>query len=124
MRSKTVTTAVMGMLILVLSAFAAVAGAGTALASTVSNPAVQGPIEGGVRGYPWNKSLFPLSTSRYSYTENEYFFSGTAANLEKGVSAPYDSRMLVRLPSNPKKFNGTVIVEWVNVTGQKDIQTF
>src|SRR5437870_914695 len=86
---KTGTTAVMGMLILVLSAFAAVAGPGTALASTVSNPAVQGPIEGGVRGYPWNKSLFGLSTSRYSYTENEYFFSGTATNLEQNVSAPY-----------------------------------
>jgi Alpha/beta hydrolase domain len=117
-------SAVTGMLILVLLAFAAVAGAGTALASTVPNPAVQGPIEGGIRGYPWSKSLFPLSTASYSYTENEYFFSGTATNLEKGLSAPYESRMLVRLPTNPRKFNGTVIVEWVNVTGQKDIQTF
>jgi hypothetical protein len=94
-----------------------------AVASTVPNPAVQGPIEGGVHGYPWNHSLFPLSGTGYSYTENEYFFSGTATNLEKGVSAPYDSRMLVRLPTDPRKFNGTVIVEWVNVTGQKDIET-
>src|SRR6476659_1276519 len=113
----------MSALVLALLAFAAAAGAGTADASTVHNPAVQGPIEGGIRGYPWNHSLFPLSGRGYSYTENEYFFSGTATNLAKGVSAPYESRMLVRLPTSPRKFNGTVIVEWVNVTGQKDIQT-
>jgi len=71
-----------------------------------------------VHGYPWNHSLFPLSGNGYSYTENEYFFSGTATNLEKGVSAPYTSRMLVRLPTDPAKFNGTVIVEWVNVTAK------
>src|SRR5258707_9816561 len=72
--------------------------------AAVPNPSVEGPIEGGVHGYPWNHSLFPLSGTRYSYTEKEYFFSGTATNLEKGVSAPYDSRMLVRLPTNPRKF--------------------
>src|SRR5436309_8079015 len=105
----------------ILVAGAAVAG--TALASTVPNPAVQGPIEGGIHGYPWNHSLFPLSAKGYSYSENEYFFGGSAANLEKGVSAPYESRMLVRLPTDPAKFNGTVIVERVNVTGQKDIET-
>src|SRR5207253_9573578 len=71
--------------------------------AAVPNPAVQGPIEGGIHGYPWNHSLFPLSGSGYSYTENEYFFSGTATNLEKGVSAPYTSRMLVRLPTDPAK---------------------
>src|SRR5260370_16040736 len=31
--------------------------------------------------------------------------------------------MLVRLPSNPERFNGTVIVEWLNVTGQSDLET-
>jgi hypothetical protein len=64
-----------------------------------------------------------LSGKGYSYTENEYFFSGTATNLERGVKAPYESRMLVRLLSDPTKFNGTVIVEWLNVTGQRDIET-
>jgi hypothetical protein len=89
----------------------------------VSNPSVQGPIEGGIHGYPWNHTLFPLTGKGYSYTENEYFYGGSATNLEKGVRAPYESRMLVRLPSDPVKFNGTVIVEWLNVTGQKDIET-
>jgi alpha/beta hydrolase family protein len=98
-------------------------GVGSALAATVPNPAVQGPIQGGTHGYPWNHSLFELSGKGYSYTENEYFYSGTATNLAKGVPAPYASRMLVRLPQNPAKFNGTVIVEWLNVTGGNDLET-
>jgi hypothetical protein len=96
---------------------------GTALASPVVNPAVQGPIEGGIHGYPWNHSLFSLKGTGYSYTENEYFFSGLATNLATGARAPYQSRMLVRLPSSPRKFNGTVVVEWLNVTGQSDYET-
>ena len=59
----------------------------------------------------------------YAYTENEDFFGGTATNLGSGVHAPYTSRMLVRLPQDPTKFNGTVIVEWLNVTGQSDLET-
>lgn len=95
----------------------------SALGASVPNPAVQGPIEGGVHGYPWNHSLFPLSGKGYSYTENEYFYSGSATNLATGVKAPYESRMLVRLPADPKKFNGTIVVEWLNVTGGNDLET-
>lgn len=91
--------------------------------ASVPNPLVQGPIRGGVRGYPWNHSLFPLKGPGYNYTEHEYFFSGTAHDLSTGTSAPYESRMLVRLPRDPKKFSGTVVVEWLNVTGQMDLET-
>lgn len=91
--------------------------------ASVPNPLVQGPIRGGVRGYPWNHSLFALKGPGYSYSEKEYFFSGTAHDLTTGTSAPYESRMLVRLPRNPKKFSGTVLVEWLNVTGQMDLET-
>src|SRR5437899_9131451 len=72
-------------------------------AKTVPNPTVFGPIEGGVWGYPWNKSLFPLEGKGYAYTEQEFFFSGNATDLSSGVSAPYESRMLVRLPRDRKK---------------------
>jgi alpha/beta hydrolase family protein len=106
----------------VLGLLVSFAFAGVAQAS-VRNPLVQGPIEGGVRGYPWNHSLFTLMGPGYAYTENEYFFGGTATDLSTGASAPYESRMLVRLPRNPKKFSGTVIVEWLNVTGQMDLET-
>jgi Alpha/beta hydrolase domain len=95
----------------------------TPVQAAVPNPSVQGPIEGGVHGYPWNHSLFPLAGPGYSYSEKEYFFGGKATNLEHGIAAPYQSRMLVRLPTDPRKFNGTVIVEWLNVTAQKDIET-
>lgn len=101
----------------------AVIGATQAQAAAVPNPAVEGPIEGGIHGYPFNHSLVPLSGPGYSYTENEYFFGGLAHDLTTGAEAPYMSRMLVRLPTDPMKFNGTVIVEWLNVTGQEDLET-
>src|SRR4051794_16841907 len=92
-------------------------------ASKVPNPTVQGPIHGGVHGYPWNHSLVPLKGHGYDYTENEYFFGGTATNLGTGAKAPYESRMVVRLPRHRRDFSGTVLVEWLNVTGQSDYET-
>ena len=94
-----------------------------AAAGTVPNPLVQGPIEGGIRGYPWNHSLFALKGPGYDYTENEYFFSGTATDLSTGATAPYESRMLARLPRDPRRFSGGIVVEWLNVTGQSDLET-
>jgi hypothetical protein len=108
--------------VLALAGIGVLALAPSALAH-VPNPLVQGPIQGGIRGYPWNHSLFALRGPGYHYTEKEYFFSGTAHDLTTGVSAPYESRMLVRLPSNPRKFSGSVVVEWLNVTGQMDLET-
>src|SRR2546427_4939267 len=90
---------------------------------TVANPTVLGPVHGGVHGYPWNKSLYSLKGKGFDYTENEYFYAGTATNLWAGVTSPYESRMLVRLPRNPRKFSGTILVEWLNVTGQLDLET-
>ena len=69
---------------------------------------MSGPVHGGVRGYPWNKSLFKLKGRGYDYTENEYFYSGTATDLATGATAPYESRMLERLPRSAKRFKGTV----------------
>jgi hypothetical protein len=94
-----------------------------AATSKVPNPVVEGPIHGGVRGYPWNHSLFPLKGRGYDYTENEYFFSGNATDLTTRAKAPYESRMLVRLPRHRRDFSGAVLVEWLNVTGQSDFET-
>jgi hypothetical protein len=95
---------------------------GMAVAAGVPNPVVWGPIEGGVRGFPANASTYPLSGQGYDYTENEYFFSGTATNLSNGETAPYVTRMLVRMPRDPKNFNGIVLVDWPNVTDQEDFE--
>ena len=109
---------------LALTALACLAGAGSAFAAvSVANPTVSGPVTGGVKGYPWNKSLFALKGKGFDYSETEYFVGGTATDLSTGASAPYTSRMLVRLPKNPKKFSGGILVEWLNVTGQSDLET-
>jgi hypothetical protein len=65
----------------------------------------------------------------YGYTEHEFFLSGTADafralstpadgkwRIEPATSAPYETRIVVRRPSDPSKFNGTVVVEWMNVS--------
>jgi Alpha/beta hydrolase domain len=66
--------------------------------------------------------------------EEEYFFEGTATqfilasgadeyprdgrwNVEPADQRPFRTRMLVVRPSDPSDFNGTVIVEWNNVSG-------
>jgi hypothetical protein len=63
------------------------------------------------------------------YTEQEYIASGTATaftatsspsdgkwSIAPATSASYRTRILVRRPNNPARFNGTVIVEWMNVS--------
>src|SRR3954453_21763219 len=97
--------------------------AGSALAaSSVANPTVSGPVTGGVKGYPWNKSLYSLKGKGFDYSEKENFFSGTATDLATGASAPYTSRMLVRLPKNPKKFRGGILVAWLQATRQATLE--
>src|SRR4051812_4203616 len=91
--------------------------------AAVPNPTVEGPVEGGLKGYMWNHSLYDLRGPGYDYTENEYFYGGTATDLSNGTTAPYKSRMFVRLPRDPRDFKGTVLVEWLNVTGQNDLET-
>jgi len=68
------------------------------------------------------------------YVEHEYVASGTATTytspapmppdgrfvITEGVKGEYRTRVLVRRPDSPERFNGTVIVEWLNVTGGLD----
>jgi hypothetical protein len=68
------------------------------------------------------------------YNDDEYFVSGSASAYapvgELGAdghwetapsgSADYTTRMVVLKPSDPAKFNGTVVVEWLNVSGGID----
>src|SRR5581483_10418782 len=99
-----------------------VASAPLAASSSVPEPTVTGPIQGGLRGRPWGgtaESLAPLTP--YDFMQEEYFFSGTAQGRDDsgavtGQSAGYISRLLVQRPSDPAKFNGTVLVEWLNVS--------
>ena len=108
--------------------------AGVAMAS-VPNPLVTGPIPANAppgdasHDYPQTATSLdpgrPLDLTSLGYVEEEYFFSGTANVYStptlvtgKTVSSghPYKSRIIVRRPTSPAQFNGTVLVEWVNVT--------
>jgi hypothetical protein len=94
---------------------------------------VTGPITGGKYGVPFTTLPKPLA-QQYGYSEQEYFVSGTAtAYAPKGTlgldghwgvtpttTAPYETRIVVRRPTDAAKFNGTVIVEWLNVTSGMD----
>jgi len=83
----------------------------------VTSPAVEAvPTLAGIHRRPWNQSLTRLDV--LGIRENEYFISGAV-----GTDAqPYRTRVLVRTPTDPKRFNGRVIVEWVNVTGGRDLE--
>lgn len=79
--------------------------------------------------HPLDASVVDLT--KYGYEEQEYFASGaanryriknstqTAILVDSGHS--YKTRIVVRKPSDPKRFNGTVIVEWYNVSAGQDI---
>jgi Alpha/beta hydrolase domain len=61
------------------------------------------------------------------YTEAEYALSGVASAYERsgsGVKAAgrgeFSTRLLVRRPADAAAFNGTVWVEWLNVSGGAD----
>ncbi|HEV3351837.1 MAG TPA: alpha/beta hydrolase domain-containing protein [Acidimicrobiales bacterium] len=84
--------------------------------ASVPTPTVTGPITGGLRGHALFDSWFDLSG--IGYQQAEYFVSGTARDVTTGATAPYTTRIIVTRPSDKKKFNGTVLLDWVNVTAQ------
>lgn len=82
-------------------------------------PEIEGPVTGGVRtGEPQTASV--PDVSEWGYTEEEYFLSGEALSLDTNETAEYKTRILVYRPENPRDFNGTVVVNWSNVTAQTD----
>jgi hypothetical protein len=94
---------------------------------------LSGPVEPADAAYliagAWSASL-----KAAGYEQREYFASGTAYSYEAtgpendagtwrvapAASSPYRTRIVVRTPINPSRFNGTVVVEWLNVSGGGD----
>ena len=122
---------------LVRAAVIAAFAAACALASAqVPNPTVTGPIPATVRpgdsarDYPFFSSYVDLAA--HGYVEEEFFFSGSAntyqvtnplqtANVAT-IGNVYKTRMVVRRPADAANFNGIVLVEWLNVTNQLDME--
>jgi len=99
----------------------------------VPNPTVTGPIpQNAPPGDPSHDYIFFTSerVAEFGYVEEEFFIDG-AANVYSTpplatatvVSSdhPYRTRIVVRRPIKPQRFNGTVILEWQNVTAGYDI---
>jgi hypothetical protein len=91
-----------------------------------SLPVVQGPISG--KPTMLGSTRFDLST--VGYEQSEYFISGTASSYSSATplssdgkwavqvadQAAFETRILVYRPVDSTKFNGTVVIEWFNVS--------
>ena len=98
-----------------------------------ASPTVTGPITGG-NGVPvvFAHTTFDLAT--VGYTQSEFFLAGTADaysptapltadgkwTVAPSSQAAYKTRIVVDRPVVARHFNGTVVVEWLNVTGGAD----
>src|SRR4030081_265466 len=100
---------------------AATAG-GTGAATPAASSTIEGPVTGGKGAPQVAATTFDLAS--VGYEQAEYFISGTAAaytsapltedgkwSVTPAATAPYKTRLLVYRPTDPKKFNGTVLVE-------------
>ncbi|HEY2659691.1 MAG TPA: alpha/beta hydrolase domain-containing protein [Caulobacteraceae bacterium] len=107
-------------------ALASIVAAG---AAPVQAQTVSGPIAGRPTLQLGNFDLAPLG-----YVAEEFFLSGAAVSyqadgpqtndglwaVKPGPKAAYTTRLVVVRPSDPAKFNGTVVVEWLNVSAGTD----
>ncbi len=89
-------------------------------------------LTGGNGAYMGESS--PPDLRKVGYVQHEYSAAGTATsyNLQgamtedgrwtftPGATAPYRTRVLVREPAKASAFSGTVVVEWLNVSGGVD----
>jgi Alpha/beta hydrolase domain len=85
---------------------------------------------------PVPQQINEYDVSALGYLEEEYVLEGTATSYrivgdrtsdgawttEQGEDAAFATRLLVRRPSDPSHFSGTVIVEWFNVSGGLDAE--
>jgi hypothetical protein len=112
-------------------ALALIAAPAVAQPVPVPSPTVIGPIP--APGEPGNDPdhdyvfftpMFDLAD--YGYVEEEFFIEGTANRYDTPAGQtgsvissghPYKTRIVVRRPTHPNKFNGVVILEWQNVSG-------
>src|SRR5262249_54294298 len=99
------------------------------------NPTVTGPVAApGIPGSKGHEYIFFASNhdlASHGYVEEEFFIEGTASryNTSPRETATvvdsghkYKTRVVVRRPADAKRFNGTVLVEWYNVTNNFDAE--
>jgi len=86
-----------------------------AVAATTPMPTVSGPVTSPGMMYP-NPAISIVPTAAkvedFPYVTEEYFLSGTANG------APYMTRMIIRRPTNPTAFSGTIVAEAQHAGGR------
>jgi hypothetical protein len=87
-------------------------GKGINLASASGGPAV--PAQG------WVEEEFAVEGTATSYRSDAALPADGLFALKPDATADYRTRIVVRRPSTAAKFNGTVVVEWLNVSGGLD----
>jgi hypothetical protein len=94
---------------------------------------VAGPLQAGKHGWAFGATLTDLAA--LGYVEEEFTLTGTASSYrltgpagadgrwscEPADTAPFSTRLLVRRPTDPARFTGIAVVEWVNVTSGFDL---
>ncbi|WP_413643125.1 alpha/beta hydrolase domain-containing protein [Mycobacterium sp. RTGN5] len=77
------------------------------------------PVITAVPGKP-NLLIGAYDLATVGYRADEFFVAGTAASYVHDQSADYTTRIVVLRPLDEAAWNGTVIVEWLNVSGGID----
>ncbi len=113
------------------------------LATATTVPRTPGPVAkvGTISGGKGTLLISPKAgpdLAKAGYLQEEYSVSGSATayklvggakkfpkngmmDLKETTKADYMTRIVVRRPKDPAKFNGTVVVEWNNVSGGLDV---
>lgn len=77
------------------------------------------PVIAAISGRP-NLLTGAYDLATIGYRADEYFVSGTASSYAPQATADYTTRIVVLQPIDQAACNGTVIVEWLNVSGGID----
>ncbi len=96
---------------------------------------ITGPVTGGEHGWAFGGPTVDFGA--IGYVAEEFFLEGTAAryrekrgttlerdgkwDVEPSESMPFKTRLVVYRPTDPARFNGTVIVSWNNVSAGHDL---
>jgi hypothetical protein len=89
---------------------------------------LEGPITTGTLSPPFDPRATDVAA--IGYVEEEWFASGVATRYQQNgertrdgrweltavETAPYRTRIVIRMPSDPADFSGIVVLEWLNVT--------
>ena len=139
-RSVAMRSAVLALLVVATVVAALVAAHGSPATTASANvatsvPEAIGPMPpAAAPGDPSHDYTFystPMNLAKVGYQEQEYFIRGVATrysttnpNVASPIGEmPYETRIVVRRPTDPHRFGGVVVVDWQNVTAGNDIDT-